>query len=68
MMSLPPITEEDKPAIESIIKRLKRLRKRDAEHQSRANNGSSYGNPNLDDAIKGLVDFGAMKGWWGFQD
>jgi len=66
-MSFPPVTEEDKPSVERMIKQIKRLRKRKAEHQSTASNGVSYGDPNLDDAINGLMEFGAMQGWWEFD-
>jgi hypothetical protein len=62
-MGLAPITEEDKPAIASMIKKLKRYRKREAAQVTR-----SYGNPNLDDAIKGLMEYGASNGWWEFND
>jgi len=67
-MSLAPITEEDKPAIESMIKKLKRFRKRYAEHKHRANDGSSYQSIELDEAINMLIDFGAMQEWWKFHD
>jgi len=60
-MALAPITEEDKPAIESMIKKLKRYRKREAAQQKR-----SYGNPNLDNAIDELIEYGAVKDWWEF--
>ena len=63
MTGLAPITDEDKPAIESMIKKLKRYRKREA-----ANAGHRYGNTNLDDAINELIDYGAGKGWWKFHD
>ncbi|MCK5020167.1 MAG: hypothetical protein KAS32_24225 [Candidatus Peribacteraceae bacterium] len=58
---LAPITEEDKPAIESMIKRLVRFRKR--EHAQ----GKTY-LTELDDAIKSLSDYGALKGWWEHSD
>ena len=52
-----PVTEEDKPAVISMIKRIVRLRKR--EH---AQGRKSY--VELDDAITSLQEYGAMKGWW----
>lgn len=58
-----PITEEDKPAIRSMIEKLKRYRKREAEHASHR-----LGNPNLDDAINSLIEYGAMKSWWEYQE
>ena len=61
-MGLAPITEEDRPAIESMIKRLKRYRKREVAQMSR-----NYGTPNLDNAIEELMEYGAMKGWWKFD-
>ena len=66
-MSSVPVTEEDKPSVESMILRIKRLRKREAAQQSRADNGKSYGNPYLDDAIEGLMEYGAIKGWWEYD-
>ncbi len=66
-MSLPPVTEEDKPAMESIILRLKRLRKREHENGSKDNKGKPYGQPTLDDAITELMEYGALKGWWEFD-
>lgn len=56
-MPLPPITEEDKPAISAMIKKLARFRKR--EHAA----GKKY-MTELDDAIKSLVEYGNIKGWW----
>lgn len=58
-MPLAPITEEDKPAIEAMIKKLKRFRKRDVAQMSR-----NYGTPSLDDAIQSLLFYGELKGWW----
>ena len=55
-----PVTEEDKPAIESMIKRLVRFRKR--EHAQ----GRRY-TTELDDAINNLHEYGAMKGWWEYD-
>lgn len=52
-----PITEEDKPAIEAIIKKLVRFRKR--EHAQ----GKHY-ITELDDAVKALTEYGVLKGWW----
>ena len=66
-MSFPPVTEEDKPAVESIIKRLSRLRKREHLHGSKDNKGKLYGQPNLNEAITELMEYGAMKGWWEFD-
>lgn len=63
MTGLAPITEEDKPAVESMIKKLKRYRKREAAQASHR-----YGDVNLNDAIKALVDYGAGKEWWEFHD
>ncbi len=56
-----PITEEDKPAIEAMIKKLKRYRKR--EHAQ----GKKF-LTELDDAIKNLIEYGAIKGWWEYLD
>lgn len=67
-MPLPPVTEEDKPAVLSMINRIKRLRKREADNSSRDIRGNSYGNPYLDDALSGLLEYGEMKGWWEHQD
>ncbi len=66
MMALPPVTEEDKPAVESMILRLKRLRKREHDNR-RDSNDKPYSQPNLDDAITELMEYGAMKGWWEFD-
>jgi len=52
-----PITIEDKPAIESMIKKLKRYRKR--EHAQ----GKRY-LTELDDAINSLIEYGVLKDWW----
>lgn len=62
-MGLAPITEEDKPALESIIKRLKRMRKREVAQMDR-----NYGTPQLDDAINELMEYGANKGWWEYDN
>ena len=67
-MSLPPVTEEDKAGIESVIKRLNRLRKREHEHGSKDKNGKPYGQPTLDDAINSLMEYGALKGWWEYDN
>lgn len=61
MTGLAPITDEDKPAIESMIKKLKRYRKREAAQVSH-----NYGNSQLDDAIRGLMEYGDLKGWWSY--
>ena len=61
-MGLAPVTEEDKPAVESMILRLKRLRKRDVAQMKK-----NYGTPQLDDAITELMEYGALKGWWEFD-
>ena len=53
-----PITLEDKPAIKTMIEKLKRYRKR--EHAQ----GKRY-LTELDDAISNLTQYGEMKGWWG---
>lgn len=66
-MSLPPVTEEDKPAVESIILRLKRLQKREHEHGDKDIKGKPFGQPNLYDAITDLMEYGAVKGWWEFD-
>ncbi len=52
-----PITEEDRPAIMQMIAKLKRYRKR--EHAQ----GKRY-LTELDDAIKNLMQYGELKGWW----
>lgn len=55
-----PITEEDKPAIESMIKKLVRFRRR--EHGQ----GKTHYRE-LDDAIRSLHEYGALKGWWEYE-
>jgi hypothetical protein len=60
MSSLPPITEEDKPIVANLIKKLVRLRKRAHAHGSKP--------IELDDAIKSLQEYGALKGWWPYPD
>ena len=55
---LAPISEEDRPKIESTIKYLKRLRKRD-----HANN-RKHTDTDLDVAIHGLMMRGYYAGWW----
>jgi len=62
-MAMAPITEEDKPAVESMIKRLVRLRKRQVEHSSHPSTAED-----LTCAIKSLQDFGALKGWWEHEE
>lgn len=52
-----PVTEEDKPAIEAMIKKLKRFRKREHAH------GKKH-LTELDDSINNLINYGCMKGWW----
>ena len=56
--TLPPITDEDKPAVEAMIKRLVRYRKRQTA------NAGAWSTSDLTDAIESLQRFGAMKGWW----
>jgi len=56
-MPLARITEDDKPIVEKMILKLKSLRKREATH-------SKFGQPDLDDAIKSLHEYGSLKGWW----
>ncbi len=60
-MAVAPITEEDKPSIEAMIKKLVRFRKREHAH------GKQWCTE-LDDAIKSLQDYGAMKSWWEFPE
>ena len=55
-----PITEEDKPFIESMIKRLKRMRKREVATKK-------CPDTNLDDAIDHLMEYGCNKGWWEYN-
>ena len=55
------VTEEDKPIIQGMIAKLIRYRKR--EHAF----GKKYYN-DLDDAIKSLTEYGALKGWWEDQE
>jgi len=52
-----PITEEDMPAIEGMIKKLVRYRRREHAY------GKRY-YVELDDAIKALQEYGISKGWW----
>lgn len=54
--SLPPVTEEDRPAVEKMIQHLGRLRKRQTAHKS----DTAY----LGRAIGALQSFGQIKGWW----
>ncbi len=51
------VTDEDKPIIEAMIKKLVRYRKREHEF------GKKY-YTELDDAIKSLKQYGELKGWW----
>ena len=60
-MPLAPITEEDKPAVETMVKKLVRFRRR--EHSQ----GKKY-TYELDNAIKALLEYGALKGWWDDPD
>ncbi len=55
-MSLPPITEDDKAPVEAMIRRIVRLRKRQAEAGGVVDE--------LTDAIRALHHFGSLKGWW----
>ena len=66
-MSLPPVTEEDKQAVERIILQLKRLRKREHLNGSKDNSGRPYGQPTLDTAINELMEYGALKSWWDWR-
>ncbi|MBD3609439.1 MAG: hypothetical protein HUJ30_02715 [Gammaproteobacteria bacterium] len=52
-MSLPPISEEDKPNVERMIKQCVRLRKRQADHNRPVDE--------LSDAIEALHKFGACR-------
>ena len=61
-MALAPITEEDKPAVEAMIKKLVRFRKRQTE------NGGAYLAEGLGKAITELHEYGAMKGWWEYEE
>jgi len=51
------VTEEDKPIVAAMIKKLKRYRKREHAH------GKKHYSE-LDDAIQSLVGYGELKGWW----
>ena len=62
-MPLPPVTEEDKKNVERMVLQLKRLRKREADNTS-----NNWGQSDLDDAIKGLMAYGSIKGWWEYHD
>ena len=52
-----PITEEDMPAIRSMIHKLKRYRRREHAQNKRYIT-------ELDDAINALIEYGQLKGWW----
>lgn len=51
------VTEEDKPIIAGMIRKLKRYRKREHAH------GKKHYSE-LDDSIQNLMDYGELKGWW----
>ena len=57
--ALPPITEEDKPSIEQMIRKLVRFRKREHAHDR------PY-TMELDDAIEALQKYGNIKIWWDY--
>lgn len=58
--NLPPVGDEDRDAVESTIRRLARLRKREtAQH-----GGNRMVVDYLSDAINSLHDYGHLKGWW----
>ncbi len=57
---LPPVTEEDMPAVKKMIERLVRMRKREAMHTS----GYSVKQVEVSDAIKHLIEYGYWHGWW----
>lgn len=57
---LAPITEEDKPALETLIKKLMRMRKREHAQGSKP--------IELDEAITGLCEYGYYKGWFADPD
>lgn len=63
-MSLAPITEEEKPHVEAIIKKLVRYRKRVEAHSKIKGHLSS----DLTDAITSLQNFGGLKGWWPYPE
>lgn len=52
-----PVTDEDKPGVEAIIRKLTRLRKREHAFEKRHLT-------ELDDAIESLMCYGELKGWW----
>ena len=52
-----PITEEEKPAIEAMIRKLNRFRKRESAHN---NNWSAE---LLSEAIAQLCEYREAKGW-----
>ena len=55
---LPPITDEDMPAVKKMIERLVRMRKRETGH------GHSMKAEYLSDAIEQLIDYGYWHDWW----
>jgi len=57
---LPPVTEEDMPAVKKMIERLVRLRKREAMHHP----DYSPKQVELSDAIKSLIEYGCWHEWW----
>lgn len=56
-LALPPVTDEDRPHVERIIRQLARLRKREHAHGRRHRT-------ELDEAINSLQEYGALRGWW----
>jgi len=58
-MILPPITEEDQPSIEQMIRKLVRFRKREHSHDRKYT-------MELDDAIDSLQRYGNLKRWWDY--
>ena len=63
-MSLPPVTEEDNPAVASMIKKLKRLRKREAALESLNKSSCNHCSDQLTKAIDELIFYGQLKEWW----
>lgn len=63
MTGLAPVTEEDKAAVMSMIRRTVRLRKRVAANST----NPTYATEDLTKSIEGLHTFGATKGWWEYE-
>ena len=55
---LPPVTEEDMPAVKKMIERLVRMRKREVAHDHTVKADQ------LSEAISELIEYGYWHDWW----